>query len=69
MATIKMHMKFLTEILKQTWLKLQKPCHPQTDRQGETIIPRSNFIGLGYNKANRTDLIATTGLVILLKLD
>ena len=31
MATISMHMKFETEIPKQTWLMLRKPCCLQTD--------------------------------------
>ena len=54
MATIKMHMKFEIEIPKQTWLMLRKPCRLQTDgrtdRQGESSIPPSNFVGQGYNK-------------------
>ena len=33
------------------------------------VYPPSNFVGRVYNKANLRDLIAATGLVILLKLD
>ena len=46
----------------------------QTDGQTDKVnpvYPPSNFVGRGYkyNKANLRDLIAATGLVILLKLD
>ena len=51
MATINMHMKFEIEIPKQTWLMLWKPCRLQTDGQGESSIPPSNFVGRGYNYA------------------
>ena len=56
MATINMHMKFEIEIPKETWLMLRKPRRLQTDRrtyvqtdgQGESSIPPSNFVGRGY---------------------
>ena len=61
MATINMHMKFESEIPKQTWLMLRKPCRLQTDGRtdrrtnGQTdkvnpVYPPSNFVGRGYNK-------------------
>ena len=50
-----MYMKFEIEIPKQTLLMLRKPCRLQTDERtdgkGESSIPRSNFIGRGYNKS------------------
>ena len=43
MATNDMDMKFQTEIPKQTWVMLRKPCRLQTDRQtygkGDSSIP------------------------------
>ena len=54
MATNNMHMKFQIEILKQTWVTLQKPCRletdGQTDRQTDKVIPvypTTNFVGQG----------------------
>ena len=56
MATINMHMKFETEIPKQTWLMLRKPCRRRTDGQTDRrtdkvnpVYPPSNFVGRGYN--------------------
>ena len=54
MTTINMHMKFKIEIPKQTWL---------TSRNLATYRVQKP------NKANLRDLIAATGLVILLKFD
>ena len=31
-ATKDMHVKFETEIPKQTWVTLPKPCHPETEK-------------------------------------
>ena len=60
MTTINMHMKFESEIPKQTWLMLRKQCRLQTDGRtdGRTdkvnpVYPPSNFVGWGYNKAFR----------------
>ena len=57
MATMNMHMEFENEILKQTWLMLQKPCrlqtdgqtHRRTDKVNPVYPPPSNFVGRGYN--------------------
>ena len=61
MATINMHMKFEIEIPKQTWLMLRKPCRlqtdGQTDGQGESSIPPSNFVGRGYKNTDVLQLI------------
>ena len=43
MATTNRHMKFEIEIPKQTRLALRKPWHLQTDRQGESSLPPSNY--------------------------
>ena len=42
MATINMHMKFEIEILKQTWLMLQKPCRLQTDGRTDRRTDKVN---------------------------
>ena len=64
-----MHIKFETEILKQTWVTMLKPCRLQTDGwtdrrtdgQGESSIPPSNFIGRGYKNQ---EILRITGLFL-----
>ena len=70
MATINMHMKFETEIPKETWLMLRKPCRlqtdgrtdGQTDGQGESSIPPTNFVGRGYNYLAPEQILTKTTL-------
>ena len=41
MTIINMHMKFEIEILKQTWLTSQKPCHlqsPETEKSNMALL-------------------------------
>ena len=74
MATMNMHMKFEIEIPKQTWLMLQKPCHlqtdgrmdGQTDGQGESRIPPSNFVGRGYKKEKNSLRMQWVDILFLL---
>ena len=54
MATTNRHMKFEIEIPKQTRLALRKPWHLQTDRQGESSIPPSNYFR--WEHKNNRDL-------------
>ena len=44
-----MHMKFETEIPKQTWVTLPKPCHPETEKSN--MATRQPFRKWGHWKS------------------
>ena len=48
-ATKDMHMKFETEIPKQTWVTLPKPCHPETEKSN--MATRQPFRKWGHWKS------------------
>ena len=65
-ATNNMHMKFLIEIPKQTWVTLRKPCRLQTDRQTDRqtdkvipVYPPPTSLGGGKMNSINTSPMST----------
>ena len=64
---------FFQEVVFESWVWTQR-CPPHLLLQKMSVLPMlvynwQHFTGVILNKANRRDLIAATGLVIVLKLD